>query len=72
LYRTIDPFGRSVSGDANTTNVFNFAIDLERFFATAQDTIDFKVERQFHGSLNQLPLGIKMANNSSKSFKLLE
>jgi hypothetical protein len=72
LYRELPSFSHSFSVNANQTQVVPFEIDLGTLFASETDTIDLKNERAFHGMFNQLPVGIKFANNSAASIRLIE
>jgi len=72
LYRQIPTFNHSISLNANQTKVIPFEIDLGTLFASSTDTIDLRHERAYHGHFNQLPLGLKIANNSSAALKIIE
>lgn len=72
LYRDLPIFNHSFSVDANQTKIIPFEIDMATLFASSEDTIDLKHERAYHGHFNQLPLGIKFANNSAASLKIIE
>ena len=72
LYRELPAFSHSFSVNANQTQVIPFEIDLGTLFASETDTIDLKNERAFHGMFNQLPVGVKFANNSAASIRLIE
>jgi len=72
LYREIPAFNHSFSVSGNQTQVIPFEIDLGTLFASDSDTIDLKYERAFHGHYNQLPVGVKFANNSAASIKIIE
>ncbi len=72
LYREIPGYNHSFSVNANQTKVIPFEIDLGTLFASSTDTIDLRNERAYHGQFNQLPLGMKFANNSAASLKIIE
>lgn len=72
LFREIGTFNRPFTLSANQAKVLSFEIDLGSIFANEGDTIDLKVERQFHGSLTQFNLGSKFADNSASSIKLIQ
>ncbi|MFN2428968.1 MAG: MbnP family protein [Cryomorphaceae bacterium] len=71
LFRSLPVFDKSISLQPDDVTVIPFAVDVDRIFASS-DTIDLGYERQFHGGLAQLPLGIKAANNSAAAIQLLE
>lgn len=71
LYRSIPAFSRSFSVGDGSPIVHAFALDLSTFFKHGNSHIDLATERNYHGSLAQISLGIKVADNSAASFKLL-
>lgn len=72
LFRELPVFNYSFSARSNQTVVVPFEVDMKTIFASQTDTIDFKSELSFHGNYDQLPLGIKFANNTAASIKLIE
>ncbi len=71
LYRVLQPFPVNISSQNSPNNILNFAIDIDTIFDHEGQSIDLASERQFHGAYAQLPLGIKLANNSASAFRLL-
>ncbi len=71
LYRKVPAFYHPFTVQSNSTSVNAFAIDLQIFFSNGDENIDLKNEPAYHGSLELMPLGIKIADNSAACFKLL-
>jgi hypothetical protein len=71
LYREIPVFNRSFNLGKNDVETLHFGIEMNQFFENGSEAIDLKVDRSFHGSFNQIDLGIKLANNSAAAFQLL-
>ncbi|HKL02145.1 MAG TPA: MbnP family protein [Cryomorphaceae bacterium] len=72
LFRSLPTFPEEVSLEPDEIKVVPFAIDVDSIFASATDTLDLKYERQFHGGFEQLPTGIKAANNTAASIRVIE
>lgn len=70
LFRQLGPFTKTMSLSGGESVLLPFAIEVDSIFATATDTVDLEMENSFHGSPQQLDLGIKLANNMAKSFVL--
>ena len=68
LYREISPFYQPLEVGDGRNIVQKFAIDLDTFFKNGDRHIDLKSERAYHGSLDQMNLGIKVADNSAACF----
>lgn len=71
LYREIPPFSRHFDVASNDVALISFKINLDKFFLNEDSHIDLKHETQFHGNTTQLPLGIKVANNSAACFEMI-
>ncbi len=71
LFREIAPFALNYNASAGNVRHLMFSVDVEKIFAHQNDTINLWYEREFHGSLAQLDLGIRFANNTAASFRLL-
>ena len=72
LFRAMETFQHSFNLSKDQSKVIPFEIDMATIFANEGDTIDLKTERQFHGSLTQLDLGNKFADNSAAAIKLID
>lgn len=72
LFRSLPTFSESVSLEPDEIKTISFSIDVDSIFASATDTIDLRYERQFHGSFEQLSLGIKAANNTAAAINVIE
>jgi len=70
LFRSLGPFSKNMNLDGGNTMLLPFVIEIDSIFATAADTVDLAMENSFHGSPQQLDLGIRMANNMAKSIVL--
>lgn len=70
LYRHLGPFEKNVNIQSGTSQVLSFNIEVDSIFATHADTVDLALENAFHGSADQMDLGIKVANNMARSFVL--
>ncbi len=71
LFRQAGPFAKSLSRARGSNNVLQFALDFDKFWASATDTVDLRVENNFHGSPSQMELGHRLANNSVQMFRIL-
>lgn len=72
LYRKVPAFYHPFTVQPNQTSVNAFALDIGKFFHNDDQVIDLKYERQYHGSLALMPLGIKVANNSAACFRPID
>ncbi len=71
LFREVGFFSKTFTAATGQTKHLMFSVDIEKIFATENDTINLWHEREFHGSLSQLNLGLRYANNTAASFRLL-
>jgi hypothetical protein len=71
LFREVGFFSRTFTASAGQTKHLMFSVDIEKIFVNDNDVINLWYEREFHGSLSQLDLGIRYANNTAASFNLL-
>lgn len=71
LYREIPPFNRTFDVGFNDVVLISFNVNLDKFFLNENSHIDLKYENQFHGNITQMPLGIKVANNSAACFEMI-
>ncbi len=69
LYRHVGPFAADISAAGRSQ--LNFALDMERFWATETDTVNLRLEREFHGTHSIDDLGHRLANNSAATFRLM-
>lgn len=72
LYRKVPAFYRPFTVKPNQTSVHGFTLDMSKFFHNNDEVIDLTFERQYHGSLALMPLGIKVANNSAACFESID
>lgn len=70
LFRNVATFSRSVSLGGDDMEHFQFGIELDKYFATEDEAVDLSIDRSFHGSPDQMDLGIRLANNSAATFTL--
>ncbi len=71
LFRSTVEFARDINIVSGITKELNFAIEVDRIFLNDTDSIDIRIDNQFHGSFEQLDLGIKFADNTVAAFRLL-
>jgi len=72
LFRSVPVFNHPFDVSSNDVALVPFAINLNTFFENGSSHIDLKYERQFHGNLSVLPLGIKIADNSAAAFEIID
>ncbi len=72
LYREIPPFSRQFDVGSNDVALISFKLNLDTFFLNENSHIDLKYETQFHGNMTQMPLGIKVADNSAACFEIIQ
>lgn len=71
LFRTLPPFSRTIAAGDGAVHDIQFAVDIDKIFLNGTDSLNLKFENSFHGSLSNLDVGIKFANNSAAAFRLL-
>jgi hypothetical protein len=71
LFRTLDPFPVAMTAGDGAVYDLDFAVDIDKVFLNGSDSLNLKYENSFHGSLSNLDVGIKFANNSAAAFRLL-
>lgn len=70
LYRHLGPFSKNINIQAGSSKVLSFNLEVDSMFVSGSDTVDLAVESAFHGSAEEIDLGIKVANNLARSFVL--
>ncbi len=68
LYRELGTFQKNMTADNGNSILCAFAIEVDSIFSSSTGVIDLAVENTFHGSPDQMELGIKVADNMAKSF----
>lgn len=71
LFREVGFFPHAYNATAGHSRHMIFKIDLNKIFAGQADTVNLWYEREFHGSLSQIDLGIRYANNTAGAFQLI-
>ncbi|MCH2213895.1 MAG: hypothetical protein MK086_01875 [Flavobacteriales bacterium] len=70
LYREVGFFSKDMDLSSGGNGLFEFAVDVDSIFVTSGDVIDLAVFDSFHGSLDLIDQGEKIANNMARSFVL--
>lgn len=70
LYRKIPAFYHPFTVEEGKSVWVGIQINLATFFNNGDSQIDLKTERLYHGSLDQMALGIKVADNSAAAFEM--
>lgn len=70
LYRELGPFNHPFQIARGQNKQMSFAVDLDKIFLNGSSEVNLWHEREFHGSFSQLPLGIRLADNSAAAIRL--
>lgn len=70
LFRELPPFELDLDLPGGASRELPFHVSIDSLFATHADTLDLRHSHSFHG--NNLPDGIRAANNSARSFVFAE